>query len=75
MKCISCWGVDHLITPGNVGQYVGEESSFLKTADQLTDEPTWFIDPLDGTTNFVHGYPFVCVSIGLMVNKVISRCG
>ncbi|HWZ89973.1 MAG TPA: inositol monophosphatase family protein [Polyangiaceae bacterium] len=26
---------------------------------------TWFCDPLDGTTNFVHGHPFFCVSIGL----------
>ena len=25
----------------------------------------WIIDPLDGTTNFAHGYPFYCVSIGL----------
>lgn len=25
---------------------------------------TWYIDPLDGTTNFTHGYPFFCVSIG-----------
>jgi myo-inositol-1(or 4)-monophosphatase len=25
----------------------------------------WIIDPLDGTTNFVHGYPCYCVSIGL----------
>lgn len=25
----------------------------------------WIIDPLDGTTNFAHGYPFFCVSIGL----------
>jgi myo-inositol-1(or 4)-monophosphatase len=25
----------------------------------------WVVDPLDGTTNFVHGYPFYCVSIGL----------
>ena len=25
----------------------------------------WIIDPLDGTTNFVHTFPFVCVSIGL----------
>ena len=25
----------------------------------------WFIDPLDGTTNFIHGVPLVCVSIGL----------
>ena len=26
---------------------------------------TWIIDPLDGTTNFVHGFPFFAVSIGL----------
>ncbi len=25
----------------------------------------WVVDPLDGTTNFVHDYPFYCVSIGL----------
>jgi myo-inositol-1(or 4)-monophosphatase len=24
----------------------------------------WYVDPIDGTTNFVHGHPFVCVSIG-----------
>jgi myo-inositol-1(or 4)-monophosphatase len=29
--------------------------------------PTWYVDPLDGTTNFVHGHPFYCVSIGLVV--------
>lgn len=28
--------------------------------------PTWYCDPIDGTTNFVHGHPFFCVSIGLM---------
>lgn len=27
---------------------------------------TWYVDPLDGTTNFVHGHPFFCVSIGLL---------
>ena len=30
-------------------------------------EPTFFVDPLDGTTNFVHGHPFFAVSIGLVV--------
>ncbi|NCQ34231.1 inositol monophosphatase [bacterium] len=25
---------------------------------------TWYVDPLDGTTNYAHGYPFYCVSIG-----------
>jgi myo-inositol-1(or 4)-monophosphatase len=28
----------------------------------------WIIDPLDGTTNFAHGYPSFCVSIGLEVD-------
>ncbi len=28
-------------------------------------EYRWYIDPLDGTTNFAHGYPVFCVSIGL----------
>ncbi|MCB2380527.1 inositol monophosphatase [Hymenobacter sp. BT635] len=29
-------------------------------------EYTWIIDPLDGTTNFVHGLPCYCVSVGLL---------
>jgi myo-inositol-1(or 4)-monophosphatase len=31
----------------------------------------WLVDPLDGTTNFAHGYPFFAVSIGLEVNKKV----
>ena len=34
---------------------------------ELGEQPTWIIDPLDGTTNFVHGYWPVTVSIGLAV--------
>ena len=29
-------------------------------------EYTWIVDPLDGTTNYAHGYPVACVSIGLL---------
>ena len=29
---------------------------------------TWIIDPLDGTTNYAHGYPAFCVSIGLEID-------
>ena len=50
---------------------VGEEtvsSSESKKVD-LKDTPTFVVDPLDGTTNFVHGFPFVCISIGLVVKK------
>lgn len=28
----------------------------------------WVVDPLDGTTNFVHGYPFYCTSVALEVD-------
>jgi myo-inositol-1(or 4)-monophosphatase len=27
------------------------------------------VDPIDGTTNFIHGFPFSAISIGLAVNK------
>ena len=29
-----------------------------------TSDERWLVDPLDGTTNFAHAYPFFCVSIG-----------
>lgn len=50
-------------------QFIGEESTDTKC--HLTDAPTWIIDPVDGTMNFVHGFPYVAVSIGLSVNKEI----
>lgn len=31
-------------------------------------EHLWIIDPLDGTTNYAHGYPVACVSIGVLKN-------
>jgi myo-inositol-1(or 4)-monophosphatase len=33
----------------------------------------WIIDPLDGTTNFIHGFPVYCVSIGLSVKGKIEQ--
>jgi myo-inositol-1(or 4)-monophosphatase len=32
----------------------------------------WIVDPLDGTTNFVHGFPFYCVSIALEVDGALT---
>jgi len=37
-----------------VGSFIGEESSEEGHHCTLTDNPTWIIDPVDGTTNFVH---------------------
>jgi myo-inositol-1(or 4)-monophosphatase len=39
----------------------GEEG----TRDRLEGEFRWYVDPLDGTTNFAHGLPQFCVSMGL----------
>lgn len=33
---------------------------------------TWIIDPLDGTTNYAHGYPWFCVSIALMLEGALT---
>jgi myo-inositol-1(or 4)-monophosphatase len=33
----------------------------------------WIIDPLDGTTNFIHGFPFYCVSIALQVRGKLEQ--
>lgn len=52
--------------------FIGEESVAAGAPSVLTDNPTWIIDPVDGTTNFVHRFPFVAVSIGFTVNKVIE---
>jgi len=43
---------------------LGEESGALPGSSART-EYRWVIDPLDGTTNFIHGFPQYCVSIAL----------
>jgi myo-inositol-1(or 4)-monophosphatase len=41
---------------------LGEEFGLIEGDD---DEIQWIIDPLDGTTNFLHGFPQFCISIGV----------
>lgn len=43
-------------------QYGAKDSEFV-----------WIIDPLDGTTNFIHGFPVYCVSIALSVKGKIEQ--
>ncbi len=45
---------------------IGEEAG----GASVTGRPVFLVDPLDGTTNFVHGHPFFCVSIGLVQDDV-----
>lgn len=48
------------------------EAGFIteeKTTTVLGDEYNWIIDPLDGTTNFIHGIPTFSISIALQYNN------
>ncbi|CAK4030477.1 Inositol monophosphatase 2 [Lecanosticta acicola] len=48
-------------------EFMGEET--YKDGDFLSEKATFIVDPIDGTTNFVHGNPYVCVSLGLAVGR------
>jgi myo-inositol-1(or 4)-monophosphatase len=49
--------------------FIGEESVAGGSKCQLTNSPTWIIDPIDGTMNFVHHFPHSCISIALFIDK------
>jgi len=44
---------------------MGEETHTASTL--LTPSPTFIVDPIDGTTNFVHSHPYVAISLGLAI--------
>ncbi|MFK7778277.1 MAG: inositol monophosphatase family protein [Gimesia sp.] len=54
--------VNHISEQFPTHHMLGEEG--LSRVDGESDY-RWVIDPLDGTSNYVHGFPYYCVSIGL----------
>lgn len=48
---------------------IAEESVGTGSLPPLTENPTWIIDPIDGTSNFASGLPMACVSIGFCIDK------
>lgn len=50
-------------------KFIGEESWAAGEETKLGAEPHWIVDPIDGTTNFVVGLPFCCISIGVTFNS------
>jgi myo-inositol-1(or 4)-monophosphatase len=46
---------------------LAEEEAYTSFASNLK----WIIDPLDGTTNYAHGFPWFCVSIALAIDGVL----
>jgi myo-inositol-1(or 4)-monophosphatase len=49
--------------------FVGEET-YVAGETKVTDSPTFIVDPIDGTTNFVHGFPNACISLGFAIGRV-----
>lgn len=50
--------------------FMGEET--WQPGVKIGPEPTFIVDPIDGTTNFIHGFPHACVSLGLSVDRVAT---
>jgi myo-inositol-1(or 4)-monophosphatase len=52
--------------------FLGEEEGAAQGRPGPGAPPTWIIDPIDGTTNYVHGFPFYCISIGLEIDGELA---
>lgn len=63
--------IDTLLTAYPDHGILAEESG--QTHGNPQSEHIWIIDPLDGTTNFIHGFPFYCVSIALQSKGRIEQ--
>ena len=63
--------IDTLLTAYPDHGILAEESG--QTRGNPQSEHIWIIDPLDGTTNFIHGFPFYCVSIALQSKGRIEQ--
>jgi myo-inositol-1(or 4)-monophosphatase len=52
--------------------FLAEEGPAARANPGPAAPPTWIVDPIDGTTNYVHDFPFYCVSIGLqLVGEIV----
>jgi myo-inositol-1(or 4)-monophosphatase len=63
--------IDTLLTAYPDHGILAEESG--QTRGNPQSEHVWIIDPLDGTTNFIHGFPFYCISIALQSKGRIEQ--
>jgi len=67
---------DHRILAEESGRSSAPEKGAASGAAVAMDneaEHLWIIDPLDGTINFIHGFPQYCVSIGLLQRGVVTQ--
>lgn len=62
--------IDELNKSRNKFSIISEESGYIENTDKKN---TWVIDPIDGTTNFLHGIPHFCISLALLsYSEIVS---
>lgn len=52
---------------GDKFNFVGEEE-YIPGKTKISNNPTFILDPIDGTINFIHGFPYSCCSLGLAID-------
>jgi myo-inositol-1(or 4)-monophosphatase len=52
-------------------QFIAEEND--RNDFDITKEYTWYIDPIDGTSNFIHGIDYYAISIAVMKGKTLEH--
>ena len=52
--------------------YISEEAGEIKGSSD-EEEYTWIIDPLDGTTNYIHGFPYFAISIACLKKEKLQH--
>lgn len=60
------------VTDIRANRFIGEETYSSGSSKQylIGNEPTWCVDPLDGTVNYTHLFPMFCVSIAFCLNGI-----
>jgi len=53
-------------------EILAEESDAPENESQSRSRFKWIVDPLDGTTNYAHGFPMFCVSMALEVEGIVE---
>ena len=65
-------GAERVIIDSLSARFPGHAFHAEESGTRGTAGHTWIIDPLDGTTNFLHGIPYYCVSIALRIDDALA---
>ncbi|XP_071083700.1 inositol monophosphatase 1-like [Haliotis cracherodii] len=70
-QAVEKWVIGYINERYPSHKFIGEETTDGDVPCDFTDDLTWIVDPIDGTTNFVHSIPEVSYSMGLTANKEV----